>query len=134
MNQDDIHKASLSTLVIQLENHSLCAEDLISAYLSQVELHNKNINAVIHVDKTGATLAAFDQRRGKKQSFGALDGIPIVVKDNIDIAGLPTTNGLGQSMVAERDAHVVTQLKAHGAIILGKANMDEGAPSTKSVG
>ena len=134
MNEDDIHKASVRELVIQLENHSLCAEDLISAYLSQIDLHNKKINAVIHVDKTGATRAALDsdQRRGKKQSFGALDGIPIVVKDNIDIAGLPTTNGLGLSMVAERDAHVVTQLKAHGVVILGKANMDEGALSALS--
>ena len=66
MNQDDIHQASLRELVIQLENHSLCAEDLISAYLSQIDLHNKKIIAVIHVDKTGATRAAFDSdlRRG----------------------------------------------------------------------
>ena len=134
MNQDDIHKASLGALVIQLENHSLSSEDLVSAYLSQIDQHNKKINAVIHVDQTGAARAAFDsdQRRGKKQNFGALDGIPIVVKDNIDVAGLPTTNGLGQSVVAERDAHVVTQLKAHGVIILGKANMDEGALSALS--
>jgi allophanate hydrolase len=55
-----------------------------------------------------------------------LYGVPFVVKDNIDVAGLPTTSGCpGAAYVAERDADVVARLRAAGAIVVGKANLDQ---------
>ena len=134
MKTDEICQASLTDLATRLEKGSLCAQDLLSAYLSQIDQCNGKINALIHVDTSGASRAAFDsdQRREKKQTLGVLDGIPIVVKDNIDAIGLPTTHGLGRSQVADSDAYVVTRLKAQGALMLGKANMDEAALSALS--
>src|SRR5262249_27271066 len=69
------------------------------------------------------------QRARGKQRLGPLDGIPIAVKDNIDVVGLATTNGLGGAThrVPKNDAEVIHRLKCAGAVILGKLNMHEGA-------
>jgi aspartyl-tRNA(Asn)/glutamyl-tRNA(Gln) amidotransferase subunit A len=58
-----------------------------------------------------------------------LDGLLVALKDNIDVAGLPTTNGLGAAAahVAEHDATVVDRLRRAGAILIGKLNMHEAA-------
>ncbi len=69
------------------------------------------------------------ERRRREGVLGRLDGIPVAVKDNFDIAGWPTRAGLpGRSdRVAAHDAHVVARLRAAGAVILGKTALDEGA-------
>ncbi len=69
------------------------------------------------------------ERRRREGVLGRLDGIPVAVKDNFDIAGWPTRAGLpGRSdHVAAHDAHVVARLRAAGAVILGKTALDEGA-------
>ena len=61
-----------------------------------------------------------------------LFGIPFAVKDNIDVAGLPTTLGLASraGAIAARDAGVVARLRAAGAVIVGKTALDEGTLGT----
>lgn len=61
--------------------------------------------------------------------LGPLDGIPIAVKDNFCVAGLRTTGGhrTPQGATDARDAHAVARLRAAGALIIGKTNLDEGA-------
>ena len=73
--------------------------------------------------------AAAAERRRRDGVLGRLDGIPVAVKDNFDIAGWPTRAGLpGRGdRVATHDAHVVARLRAAGAVILGKTALDEGA-------
>ena len=68
-------------------------------------------------------------RAARMQRLSPIDGIPIAVKDNIDVAGVPTTNGFGGARhpVATADAEVIRRLRAAGAVILGKLNMQEGA-------
>jgi Asp-tRNA(Asn)/Glu-tRNA(Gln) amidotransferase A subunit family amidase len=57
-----------------------------------------------------------------------LDGIAVAVKDNIDVAGVPTTNGFdGTHRVVDTDAEVIRRLRGAGAVVLGKLNMREGA-------
>src|SRR6185369_1360944 len=58
---------------------------------------------------------------------GPLHGVPVLVKDNLDVAGLPTSAGSValQNSVPERDSTVVAKLRAAGAVILGKTNLTE---------
>ena len=69
------------------------------------------------------------ERRRREGVLGRLDGIPVAVKDNLDIAGWPTRAGLpGRGThAAAHDAHVVARLRAAGAVIIGKTALDEGA-------
>ena len=87
------------------------------------------LNAFISVDKAGARQRAkqLDALRQQGHLLGPLHGIPIAVKDNIHVAGLP--NSAGTAMLKHftpgQDATVIQRLKAAGAIILGKNNMHE---------
>lgn len=91
---------------------------------------------LIQVDNAWITLASLEQIRGQviplierythhPESL-PLFGVPFAVKDNIDVAGWATTAGCPAfSYIAEQDAFVVAQLKAAGAIVLGKTNLDQ---------
>lgn len=72
--------------------------------------------------------AASAQRRRREGPIGRLDGIPVAVKDNFDVAGYPTTAGLAsrRQHIAQQDAHAIARLRAAGAVLLGKTNLDEG--------
>ena len=86
---------------------------------------DKQINSFITVDEQGIIQALKDIR--PPPSSRILEGFTIVVKDNIEVAGLPCTEGTRalQDFVPKRDATVVTRLKNAGAIIMGKSNMHE---------
>ena len=73
--------------------------------------------------------AASAARRRREGPIGRLDGIPVAVKDNFDVAGYPTRCGLPtrEDHVARNDAHAIGRLRAAGAVLLGKTNLDEGA-------
>lgn len=80
----------------------------------------------IHVVEQQTALAAATALRGRDQTTLPLFGVPFVVKDNIDVAGLPTTAGCPKfSYVPEKSAPVVDKLIAAGAILIGKTNMDQ---------
>ena len=92
---------------------------------------NPELNAFVAVCGEAALAeaeaAAERARAGRRR--GPLDGIPVAVKDNIDVAGIATSNGFGGPpwRVPAEDAEVVRRLRAAGAVILGKLNMHEGA-------
>jgi allophanate hydrolase len=66
------------------------------------------------------------ERAEHHSANGALFGVPFAVKDNIDVAGLPTTAGCPEfSYLPERHAHAVSRLIAEGAIVIGKTNLDQ---------
>ncbi|MCX5577682.1 amidase [Kaistia terrae] len=76
-----------------------------------------------------AEAEASDARRAEGRTLGPLDGIPIAIKDNIDVAGMPTTVGTAayRNRHPARDAAVIARLRDAGAVILGKLNLHEGA-------
>lgn len=88
-------------------------------------------NAWLHVDAEGALAQAraSDERRAKGRAYHPLDGIPVAVKDNIAVAGMPLTTGMQahRGRVAVEDAHCVAKLRRAGAVILGKTHLCEGA-------
>lgn len=69
------------------------------------------------------------ERRRREGPIGRLDGVPIAIKDNLDVAGIPTSAGLAsrRQRITPHDAHAVARLRAAGAVLLGKTNLDEGA-------
>jgi len=103
----------------------------VEAVLADIAARNEAWAIYIHVDAEGALAAAraSDARHAAGRPLSPIDGITLAVKDNIDVAGMPTTAGLGfrRDQVAAQDAFVVARLRAAGAVILGKANMHPAA-------
>ncbi|WP_156993839.1 amidase [Pseudonocardia acaciae] len=113
------------------------AEDV----LRRVHDRNSELNAFALVDELGAYAAAqrADRELAEGVDRGPLHGIPVAVKDLVDMAGLPTTCGSATSFgaaAATRDAEVVTRLRDRGAVIVGKTTLHEfayGATGDRSV-
>jgi aspartyl-tRNA(Asn)/glutamyl-tRNA(Gln) amidotransferase subunit A len=102
---------------------------LTQTYLDVAAQSNARLKAFVAIDAGGAAAQAreSDSRRAQGKTIGRLDGVPVAIKDNIDVAGLPTHAGLpGARTPAPRDAAVVERLRGAGAVILGKTGMDEG--------
>ncbi len=110
----------------------LCAGRITSKALTSAALARAKakpeLNAFITLDEARAVKAAeaFDASR-RKGSCKPLGGVPVVVKDNIEVAGLPASAGTPalKSFVPRKDAPVAAKLRAAGAIIIGKTNMHE---------
>jgi aspartyl-tRNA(Asn)/glutamyl-tRNA(Gln) amidotransferase subunit A len=130
-SQTDIPFAGITEAGSALAAGELSARELTELFLSRIETHDKKLNSFITVMRDNALTqaAASDQRRANGLPRRPLDGIPIAIKDNIDVASAPTTAGIEarRQHVATQDAAVVTKLKEAGAVILGKLNMHEGA-------
>jgi amidase len=107
----------------------LTAAALTRYYLNRIEELNPALHTVISVSPDAmADAAASDQAWSSGQSRGPLEGIPVLIKDNIQVAGMPTTAGSPALLpVQPPDAFIVTRLRAAGAVILAKANMSEWA-------
>jgi aspartyl-tRNA(Asn)/glutamyl-tRNA(Gln) amidotransferase subunit A len=112
-----------------LASGALTSRALVEACLERVAAENSVLNAFIHVasDMALEEASGSDARRREGSAMSPLDGVPIALKDNIDVVGQPTTNGLGISWMPNSDAGVVTLLRERGLVLLGKANMHEGA-------
>ncbi len=88
------------------------------------------LRAFTHIDAEGARAAAIaSAARWDAGTARALEGVPIAIKANIDVAGLPVHGSIGalRSRVPAQDAEVIARLKAAGAVILGMLNMHEAA-------
>ena len=100
-------------------------------YLARIERLNPQLRAYCDVDAEGAKAAAArsSARRAAGTPLSPLDGVPIAVKSNIAVAGLPCTAGIGayRDRIAAEDADCVARLREAGAVILGTLNMEEGA-------
>lgn len=128
---DALRRASLNETRAALDSGALSAELLTRAYLEAIALENPKLNAYIHVLEASAIAQAqtSDKRRALHQSLGPLDGIPVAIKNNIDVIGAPTTAGMAtrRERMPDNDAFVVARLRAAGAVILGTLNMHEAA-------
>lgn len=120
-----------SAIVAALASGSVSSLALTDTALRRIAAENDRSRIFISVDPDGARKAAqaSDRRRADGRTLGPLDGVSVAVKDNIDVAGLPTTDGTAfyRDRKPEADAFVVARLRAAGAVILGKLNMHEGA-------
>ncbi|GAA1519938.1 amidase [Kribbella lupini] len=116
------------------------ASELAEAALRRTRELNPSLNAFALIDDAGARTAArrADEQLAAGIDLGPLHGIPVAVKDLIDMAGLPTTCGSATSFgrLATEDAEVVRRLRDAGAVIIGKTTLHEfayGATGDRSV-
>lgn len=122
----DYSAVGLSTAIKEGRVTAVAAMERVLARIDEVE---KNINAYVTVDKAAAILAA--EKTQKRINAGTLNGplagVPMAVKDNICTAGMRTTcaSGFLESFVPSYSAEVIKSLEKAGAVLIGKANMDE---------
>jgi FtsP/CotA-like multicopper oxidase with cupredoxin domain len=121
----------------RLRAGSLSSAELVEESLAAIARQQPRTNAFIRVDaeEARATAKRADAERAGGQARGALHGIPIALKDLVDVAGVPTTaaSKVFARNTPARDAFVVSRLKAAGAVLLGKLNMHEFAYGASTV-
>ena len=119
---------SLSELAERLRNSELSPREAVQHYLARIELHDASVNSYITVMGEEALAEADALERVAPADRGPLWGVPVAIKDVIDVAGVTTTCGsyvTEADAPAARDAATVAGLRRAGAIILGKLNTHE---------
>lgn len=133
----NLDAATIPDLQARMADGALTSVRLTEAYLERIRELEPKVSSIVFLDPTALAQAeASDERRRSGRALGPLDGIPLLLKDNIDTHDMPTTAGsralLGVN--PQQDAPLVRRLREAGAVILGKANLSEWANfrSTKS--
>nr|WP_030684443.1 amidase [Streptomyces sp. NRRL B-1347] len=126
----DLDTVTIPQLQARMAKGSLTSKALTSAYLRRIDTVDSKINAVLLTDPTALRqAAASDERHREGRARGPLDGIPVLIKDNVNTRSMPTTAGslaLAGSP-PDADALLVKRLRQAGAVILGKTNLSEWA-------
>ena len=125
----EIWQLSATELARRIAHRQLSSVEVVDAHLARIDEVNPGLNALVRVladeARTGAALA--DRKLAAGEAVGPLHGVPFTVKENIDMAGLPTTWGvpaLAQAVVLA-DAPVVERMRAAGAIPIGRTNLPD---------
>lgn len=123
-------------LLEQLQSGTLTTVELVQRCLHRIASLNGTLNAFVYVDAEGAMRRAeeIDSRRRRGLSTGRLGGLPVAVKDNICVRGMPTTAGSRalQNFLPVYCAHVVERIEAEDGVLIGKLNLDEFAMGSSS--
>lgn len=124
----DITKETVASLSKALNEEIITSEQLINIYLERINEYNAQYNALITINENAINEAKeLDKERQNGNIKSSIHGIPIIVKDNIDVLGTATTAGskaLSDNYPNE-DALIIQKLKDAGAIIIAKANMSK---------
>ena len=127
----ELVEATIEDVHAEYKAGRLTARALVRAYLDRIEAYDKNgpkINSVITINPKALEEAdALDAAYKRSGPVGPLHGIPVVLKDQMDVAGLPTTLGsvVFKDVVPTRDAFVTEKLKKAGAIVIAKVTLGE---------
>ncbi|MEQ8205736.1 MAG: amidase [Woeseia sp.] len=130
----DYRETDIATLQAQMASGELSAVALTQFYLDRIEAIDRNgpaLNSIIEINPDALAIArSLDEERAQSGSRGPMHGIPVVLKANIDTADRMETTAGSLALKGHRppqDAFIVQQLRAAGAVILGKANLSEWA-------
>lgn len=130
MQYADYLTASLSDLSLALQRGDVTARQLTDYALQRIsEADQPRYNAItwLFADEARAAAERSDTRRQRGEALGQLDGIPVLIKDNIEVQGWPTSAGsvMLRDVIAQTDAPLVTTLRHQGAVLIGKTAMHE---------
>src|SRR5215207_654414 len=125
----EIWQLPATELAQRIARRQLSSVEVVDAHLARIDAVNPALNAVVRVlaDEAGTGAVIADQKLAAGETVGPLHGVPFTVKENIDMAGLPTTWGmpaLAQAVVPA-DAPVVERMRAAGAIPIARTNLPD---------
>jgi amidase len=125
----EIWQLSATELTHRIARRDLSSAEVVDAHLARIDAVNPTLNAVVRVlaDEARAAAASADRKLAAGETVGPLHGVPFTVKENIDMAGLPTTWGVPAlaEAVVPADAPVVERMRAAGAIPIGRTNLPD---------
>ena len=124
----DLETAGVAAVGAAMASGATTSAELVEAYLDRIATLNPLVNAVrCLAPDAHERAAALDAERAEGRVRGPLHGVPVLLKDNIDVAGLPTTAGALalEHSVPDRDADLVVRLREAGAVVIGKTNLTE---------
>ena len=124
----DPREATVPEIHEAMQDGDCTAVGLVERYLARIEAYDDDLNAVLTLNPDARDrAAALDEAFTSAGPTGPLHGVPTLVKDNHDTANMPTTVGAAAlaDCTPDSDAFVVEQLREAGAVILGKANLQE---------
>lgn len=130
-NKFEVVEKTILELQEAMQAGTVTAAQLVDAYLARIDAYDRKgprLNSIIAINpKAREEAAALDRERAARGPRGPLHGIPLVIKDNIDLAGLPTTAGslAFAGLFPADDAFQVKKLHDAGAVILAKTNLQE---------
>ena len=130
----DVLSMSINEIQEARSKNIITYEQLTKIYLDRINEYNKIYNSYITInDKAIDEAKAMDKLYEEKGLISKMMGIPIAVKDNIDVYGMPTTAGTKSlsDNYPNKDADVIKKLRDAGTIFLGKTNMSELAFSAR---
>lgn len=136
----DPFEASILEMQLAMGTGELNARQLTEYYLARIERYDQagvSLNSMAFINPDALAEAdRLDSERITSGPRGPLHGIPVLVKDNYETIGMPTTAGsvLLHDFMPDHDSEQVARLKAAGAVILGKTNMHEFAYGITSEG
>ncbi|MCZ6445779.1 MAG: amidase [Planctomycetota bacterium] len=126
---DDLWRWSAAKLANALREKSVSSREIVQAHLERIDAVNGAVNAltVVFTDDALAAADAADASIASRDAVGPLHGVPITVKENIDVSGSATTHGVLslKNSIPEQDAPIVRHLKNAGAIVIGRTNMPD---------
>lgn len=126
----DITELTISDIHRAYQEERFTSEQLVAAYLDRINQFDTLINSITSINPDARSIAkALDEEYKRTNQLRPLHGIPIIVKDNIQTIGLPTTAGAIalQNFIPDTDAFIIDKLVKAGAIIIAKSNMAEWA-------
>lgn len=128
MKGTTITEFTIKIALEMLEKGEISSVELVEETFNQIKRFDPEVKAFLHLFEEEALSKAkeADEKR-KKGEKGSLLGIPLSIKDNICVKGHPTTCGskILENFIAPYEATVVEKLKAEGAVLIGKTNLDE---------
>jgi Asp-tRNA(Asn)/Glu-tRNA(Gln) amidotransferase A subunit family amidase len=126
----DVEELTVSEIHGAYQAGTLTCEQLVNAYVKRINELDGDINSITTLNPQAVSIARqLDEEYRRTRVLRPLHGIPIIVKDNIETRGLPTTAGSMalQNFLPPQDAFIVDKLVSAGAIVLAKSNMAEWA-------